>query len=40
MDYYNCTFVLVLTTLKMATRVAETCLCSVCNKITFINLSA
>jgi hypothetical protein len=40
MDYHNYTFVLVLTTLKIAKRVAETCRCSLYNKITFINLSA
>jgi len=40
MDYYDYTFVLVLTTLKIATHVAETCRCSLYNKIKFINLSA
>ena len=37
--HYNCTYILVLITLQMATRVAEKCRRLLCNKITFINLN-
>ena len=40
LTYYNCICIIVFTTLKMATQVAETCWCLLCNKITFINPSA
>jgi hypothetical protein len=38
--YYNCNCILGLSTLKMATWVAETCRWLLCNKITFIHSSA
>ena len=37
---YNCYCILVLTALKIATRVAETCRWLLCNKIMFMNQSA
>jgi hypothetical protein len=38
--HYNCNYILVLTTLKMATWVAQRCLWLLCDKITFIHSRA